>query len=199
MRLSKSNSDYINAIKQQQSDYCKTINEINNNIEINRSKEIERHTNYSPSWIEDLIKQFGKDFIKNNSDAVIWSLKAISSNYDEQFEKHLKDLIYTEAMLYGSYRRYFKLFLNFYKEELNEVSKKKLNNHKNAADAFLAILSEVSFTFMHDTTVLNKKLDEDRARNFNDDVYIFLKNHPLSNTFGHELKPLKDFMKAIEN
>lgn len=117
---------------------------------------------------------------------------------DEAFERKLKDLIYIEAMLFGSYKRYIGMFLTFYKEELDQNAQKKLEARKNIAESFLALIDKVSFTSMHNTTVLQNLLTENEARKLNDEIFSFLKNHALSHTFYDLRRVLEDLNKVAD-
>jgi hypothetical protein len=188
-----SNSDHLNAINKQLTDYYKTIADVGNIIE---KTGIKSKSQYSSSWVDDLVNHFGIEFVRTNKDVILESWKAIFSS-DEAFEQNLKNLIYTETMLFGSYKDYFGMFLTFYNEKLDQKAQKKMEAYKNIADNFLALIDKTSFASMHDTTVLKKVLSENKARQLNEEVFLFLKAHPLSHTFG-DSRALKDFIKAIE-
>jgi hypothetical protein len=188
-----SGADYLDAIKKQQVDYHKSIIAIGDIID--KAKE-SRTKEYSSSWVNDLIVRFEKDYIKKNREAIIWSMHAIS-NSDVNFETELKNLIYIETMLYGSYQKYLNNFLDFYKETLDDNAKIKLKSRKDAAESFLAIIDKISFTSMYNDTVLSKIVSENKARQLNEEVYLFLKNHPSSYTFG-ALRALEDLRKVTE-
>jgi hypothetical protein len=189
-----SNTDYTNAINKQLTDYLKAITDIGDIIKRNSAKEKKE---YSSSWVEDLINHFGKEFVKKNRDVILQSWSAIFLS-DEAFERKLKDLIYTETMLFGSYKDYFGMFLTFYKEKLDDNAQKKIEAQKNIAEYFLTLIDKASFASMYNTTVLKNVLSENKARQLNDEVFMFLKGHPLSHTLGNP-RALKDFMKVIEN
>jgi hypothetical protein len=189
-----SNTNYANAINKQLADYYKAIADINNTLQENKAK---RKSEYSSSWVDDLVDYFGREFVKKNKTAIKYCLMAISFP-DESFEDKLKDLIYIEAMLFGSYKRYFGLFLAFYKEKLDQNAQNKIKAHKKIAENFLALIDKVSFTSMHDTTVLMNNLTENKARRLNDEVFTFLKSHHLSHTLDNYIRPLEDLKKATE-
>jgi hypothetical protein len=189
-----SNTNYAKAINKQLIDYYKAIADLGNSIEGNKAK---RKSEYSSSWVDDLVNHFGIEFVKKNQMAVKQSLLAFA-NSDESFERKLKDLIYIETMLFGSYKRYFGLFLTFYKEKLDQSAQKKIEAHKKIAENFLALIDKVSFASMHNTTVLLNILSENKARLLNDEVFTFLKSHPLSYTFDDLIRALEDLKKVTE-
>jgi hypothetical protein len=112
---------------------------------------------YSSSWIDDVGNQFGKNYLKSNRVAAIRCLHAISKISNQYIEDDLKDLVYIEAMLYGSYEDYFRLFLDFYSEELKADSQIKLKQRKDAAIAFLELIDDVSVTSMYNKSVLRDR------------------------------------------
>lgn len=190
-----SNSDHADAINKQLTDYYKAITDINNTIKKNRAK---RKSEYSSSWVDDLVNHFGIEFVKKNKMAIKQSLLAFA-NSDEPFERKLKDLVYIETMLFGSYKRYFGLFLAFYKEKLDQNAQKEIESYKNIAQNLLAIIDKVSITSMHNTTVLQNILTENEARRLNNEVFTFLRSHPLSCTFDDLIRALEDLNKIIQN
>ncbi len=189
-----STADYTYGINRQIEAYKKAISGLSDNISTTRTK---RKNEYSPSWVDDLTAHFGKEFLKKNEMAVNQSLMALLT-YDEDFEKKLKDVVFLEAMLNGSYQDYLGMFLNFYKNKLNSNEKKKLELHREIAETFLAIISKTPLTSMHNTIVLKKAMDENKAQQLNDEIFKFLKNHHLSYTFV-DLSVFDDFEKAMKN
>ena len=100
-------------------------------------------------------------------------------------------------MLFGSYKKYYELFLSFYDEKLGVNSQRILVTRKNLAKAILKITANKPLTSMYETSDLQKILTVNEARQLNEEVYIYLKKHTLSYTFGNLIRELKDFNKAI--
>ena len=98
-----SNADYFNAIKSQQIDYMNAIAELDGLIE----QEKKSRKNHVSSWIDDLIKRFGKDSLTEKRDAIFKNLSYIAARSSKKHKAALRDLFYIEAMLYGSYREYY--------------------------------------------------------------------------------------------
>lgn len=189
-----SNTDHITAINAQLSDYYKAITDIGSNIKESNTK---RKNEYSSAWVDDLVRHFGMEFVKKNKNVILQSWEAIISS-DEAYEQKIKNLVYIETMLFGSYKDYFGMFLTFYKEELDQNAQEKMVVYKNIAEDFLALIDKTSFTSIYDNTVLKRVLAENKARHLNEEVFLFLKNHPLSHTFG-EPRALKDLRKVFDN
>lgn len=189
-----SNDDFAKAFEKQLEDYRNAIADLNNIIEKTR---VEQKKEYSSIWVDDLIKHFGKDYIRQNRGAILQSWKAVSIS-DAAFEKELKNVVYIGTLLYGSYKDYFRMFFNFYKEEIDDKAKKKLEPRKKLANAFLAIIDDAPYIFLDSRTILRNVLAENKARHLNEEVFQFLKTHPLSHTFG-DPRALKDLRKVVDN
>jgi len=87
------------------------------------------------------------------------------------------------------------MFSDFY-SKLDDQAKKKLEPRKNFADSFLKIIGDASLASMNNQNVLRTLLTENKARRLNDEVFLFLKGHPLSHTL--DLRASEDLKKAIE-
>lgn len=103
-----------------------------------------------------------------------------------------------EAILFESYKDYFGMFISFYEEKLDGKTQKKMSLRKKTADAILEFVNNgnASATSMQATNTLKRILAENKARQLNEEIYVFLKNHPLSYTFSG-IKALMDFDKAF--
>ena len=187
-----SNDDYTYAIEIQAGDYQKAVVNFSNIIKVNN--EMQKSTD-SSLWINDLINHFGKVYIVKNRKSIQWSLLAISNSNDAYIEG-LKELIYRETMLYGSYQRYFSLFLNFYNDKLDDNGKKQMEPRQKFAAAFLKIITKPPIKSMHDDTVLLKKMNEHKAQQLSNDIFEFLQNHPLSNRLD-PMQAMDDLMQVL--
>ncbi len=188
-----SSTEHFLAIVNQQSDYYKAITDLNDRI-----KETNNYRKqYSSAWIDDLINHFGKDFLQNNRTVIIDNFGAIMAWSYHHYVEELKDLIYIETMLYGSYKEYFGMFIQFYNEELDDEGRKKLKTRKDVAESFLSIIYNASFTKMHETLVLTEKMADNRAKKLNEELFHFFKEHPLSRNFNLS-KAGNDLDKAIQ-
>ena len=144
-----SNTEHFQVLKSQQNDYYQAIADLEAGIR--KSNQLRK--DYSASWIDDLVNLFGKSYLKTNRDAILSNFMAIIQKDYHLYKKELKSLIYTEAMLYGSYRAYFKMFIDFNKEKLNADEQKRLASRVEVADAFLAVIDDVSMTSMHNRSL----------------------------------------------
>lgn len=192
---SHSNSDYAAAIEKEHADYKKAVDKLGEII-INRDKN--RKIKYSIAWIDDLINHFGKDYIIDNKDAVRACIMYFSNSIvDENYENWLKETIYLENMLLGSYRKYFDLFLDFYNGELNKNEQNILQNRKKFVDSFLLSINRAPITSMSKTALLDKTISENVAYSLDKKIFLFLKNSPIM----HDIDPMKaldDFEKTIK-
>lgn len=139
--------------------------------------------------MDELIEQFGKAYILENKKAIYWSLEAIAGS-DKKIESTLKDLIYTEVMLFGSYRKYCEHFIDFYRDEIDETARKKIEPMIKFVDAFLRLIEKAPIQSIYKNTILLKLIAEDKAEQLNNDIFAFLKKNPLSYSF--------DYMRASE-
>jgi hypothetical protein len=186
--------DYFSAINKQQMGYLKAISILGDQIKNTNSQRDE----YSSSWVDDLTHHFGIDFIENNRKAIVSNFLAIGNRSYHQYENELKDLIYIETMLFGSYKKYFDMFLEFYNEKIHNEGRKKLKSRKDAADAFLSIIGDISFANMHETMVLSENLADNWARNINEELFLFFKKHSLSRYYDYA-KASDDLNAAIQS
>ena len=107
-----SSNDYLEAIQGLQTDY---YNEISHYEDIIAFEKAERKK-HSSKWLDDLIEQFGKEYIKKNKAAVIANIQLLSENIKDAYYKSVSEkLIYREAILYGVYRNYFRMFTDYFK------------------------------------------------------------------------------------
>jgi transposase len=189
-----SNTDHVTAINTQLTNYYEAIADIGSNIKKNDGKQ---KSEYSSSWVDDLVSRFGIEFVKKNKGVILQSWEAIFSS-NEAFEQNLKDLVYIETMLFGSYEDYFGMFLTFYTKELDQNAQEKMASYKKIAKYFLALIDKASFASIHNTTVLKRVLAENKARHLNEEVFQFFKNHPLAHTFK-EPRALRDLRKVVDN
>lgn len=121
----------------------------------------------------------------------------ISSTPDTDYEKQLMNLVYIESMLYGSYKRYFGLFQDFYNEELDSKSRKKLSSHNDFSDAFISLIGQVSITSICDKTVLRERLTKYSAKELNEELFEYFKSIPFSSKFD-TLRAIEDYKKAVQ-
>ncbi|MGD9365698.1 MAG: hypothetical protein PVH87_08395 [Desulfobacteraceae bacterium] len=188
-----SNAEHIQVLKSQQVDYYNAISNVEAGIQ--RAKQYRKA--YSPTWIEDIRNRFGKGFLKKNRDIILSNFQVIICRNYHIYEQELKNLIYTEAMLYGSYRKYFAMFIAFYKEKLNRQDQNRLASRVELAEAFLAVINDVSLTSMHNTLLFRERLYENKVKAQNEELFLFFKNHPISRY--HNSKAAKDLEKAIQS
>ncbi len=122
---------------------------------------------------------------------------AIISRDYHKYGKELKNLIYIEAMLYGSYREYFSVFIDYFNREIDDGARKKLQTRKEAAQAFLDLINEVSFTRMHENYVLKEKMADNMAIEQDKELFLFFKDHALSQFFDMS-KACSDLRRVIK-
>ncbi len=184
----------MEAIKSLQIDYYKAISVLSSKIE-----ETKKHReNYSPAWVTDLVQLFGKDYIVNNRKAVYDNFGAIIGRSYHHYSKEMKELIYIETMLYGSYREYFSSFVEFYDEVLNADQKIKLKTRKDAAVNLLNLINQASYRQLYENEILFERMRDSRAKKHDKELFNFFKKHSLSKNFDVS-KASDDLDAAIKN
>lgn len=174
-----SSDDYLAAIESLQRDYFKAIALLNQRItETNSFRD-----DYTSRWLRDLNQKFGADFIVKNRKAILDNFSAIISRSYHQYGKELKDVIYIETMLYGSYKEFFNSFIKFYQNELSPDDKERLKARKDAAEKLLGLIGEASITLMHENLVLNERMNNNRAKKHGQELFEFFNSHTLSKHF----------------
>ncbi len=194
-RISRfSNEEYIVAIENQQLDYNGAVVKLNKRIE----KTDTYRKGYSSKWIDDLGDKFGKGFVADNREQILDNFGAIIARNYHLYADELKNLIFIEAMLYGSYKEYFGMFLDFYKKEMSTTGQKQLKQHKEAAESLLDLTRKASIAQMYERLGLTEKMEENRAKNYSEELFVFFKEHPLSKYFDIS-KASDDLDAAIHN
>lgn len=189
-----SNLDYCIAMKSQQVSYYKAIVDLNEKLE-----EIDLHRkNHSSEWISDLSNRFGKDFVRENRKEILNNFLAIMNRSYRSYEENLKDLIYQEAMLYGSYKEYFGQFLDYYENSLNSEGKKTLSLRKDLAKAILSIIDDVSITNLYETKALYERMADYQAQNQNKALFSFFNELPNSSSINI-FEANEDLRKAVRD
>jgi len=189
-----SSADYLEAIESQQLDYYKAINLLNKRItDTNNFRN-----DYTSRWLKDLNRKFGPEFIVGNREAILHNFAAIISRSYHQYGKELKDLVYIETMLYGSYKEYFNSFMKFYEDELSPGDQVKLKARKDVAETLLNLIGEASITLMHENLVLSERMNNNRARKHSKELFEFFDSHSLSKFFEIS-KASDDLDAAIQN
>lgn len=189
-----SSIDYLEAIQSLEKDYHKAISVLSSKIEETK----EHRKKYSSAWVIDLTQQFGKEYIIKNRKAILDNFLAIIGRSYQHYGKEMKELIYIETMLYGSYQEYFESFIKFYEEELSNDQKMKLKTRKDAADNLLNLINEASFRQLYENEILFERMRNSRAMKYDKELFDFFKNHSLSTNFDVS-KASDDLDAAIKN
>ena len=188
-----SNMDYLAAIKSLEIDYYKAISVLNSKIQ-----ETKQHRkNYSSVWVTDLTQQFGKVYIVKNRKAIFDNFGAIIARSYHHYGSEMKELIYIETMLYGSYQEYYSSFIKFYDRELDSDQKMKLKTRKDAADNMLKLINEASYRQLYEKEILFERMRNNKAMEQDKELFEFFRKHPLS-TYFDVSKASDDLDAAIQ-
>jgi hypothetical protein len=186
------NDEHIAAIGAQKRAYLKALKDLNDRI--SEIDAVEKQ--YTSAWIDDLKIRFGREFIIKNRRTILDNFGAIIAGSYHQYEEQLKNVIYAEEMLFGSYKKYFNLFLDFYNKEASYYGRRILDSRKQAAEAVLALINDVSYVGFYKTYALKENLAGNRAQKLNKELYLFFKGHEIYRNFDLS-KACKDLNEAV--
>ena len=134
-----SNIHYLNAIAELDSEYK---SELQNWEEyFKKAKALKQY--HSSAWIDELKKQYGIQFIKDNKNAMLSNIQCIVVLNDPQLQQINAMLLYKEAVLFAACRHYFSLFIAF-NDTLKKDEKMVLKSRKKAVEAYLSIINNNS-------------------------------------------------------
>lgn len=189
-----SNLDYLEALTTLQKEYSDLIAQTE---ECMTSGPKDAPKGYDPVWIDKLISHFGMDFLKDKEKVVLTNLRmAVAGDTINYCGAIIEKLVYKEAVLFGAYRYYLSLFIDFYKSQPAEA-KEVLRPRKDAAENFLNLINNYSFMKLFiGSGMPRKELSEIEAKNANEAIYNYFKENPV----GYDADPFKvieDFRKAI--
>ncbi|MFZ1987316.1 MAG: hypothetical protein WAU91_23105 [Desulfatitalea sp.] len=190
-----SNDNYIEAIHILQKEYSDLLVQYEQCL--NSAKELRK--NYDPAWLERFLEYFGVAYLKDKEESVHHNLGMIIGGAQENCcGTILERLLFKETVLYGAYRDYVNMFLNFYKKQPPAV-RGKLESRKEAAKNFLELIDRISVVKMTLAGGLHRRqLSELKARNVDKAIYEYFKNNPP----GCDIDPFKaieDFRKSIRS
>jgi hypothetical protein len=173
-------TEYGIAIEYQQKEYYSSLNRLANGIQklnANRKK-------HSSQWLSELTDRFGKEFARENKEAILANFLVVMNTDYRSYEQEVKDLIYIETMLHGSYKEYFGMFLEFYKGELSQEEQKLLSSRREIAEAILSVIDEIRISKLFETKALHGRMAIHKAQRQNKELYEFfqeiLKSHSIN-------------------
>lgn len=216
--LSAKDNQAVNPLLDQWSDHLQAISTYSNSCHIEAFTELQKEYSdliaqmedcmtdppdgqkrYDPSWVDKLINHFGPVYLKDKEKIILANLRmAVASDTEGYCGAIMEKLLFKEAVLFGAYRYYLNLFLDFYK--LQPPAKKNiLRVRKDAAESFLKLINKYSFEkLLIGDDMPRKKLSEIEAKNADEAIYNYFKANPI----GYDTDPfavLEDFRKAIKD
>ncbi|MFZ1987242.1 MAG: hypothetical protein WAU91_22720 [Desulfatitalea sp.] len=176
---SASNIDYLSSLSELRSGYADAIVDLNKCMEgTKRSKQ-----KHSSVWLDDLIKRFGIDYIKNNREAVLANISIAIGNEKRICDPLTANVIYRETLLRAAYGNYLQLFNGFY-ETLIYEDQQRLKSRKETVEALSSFMNQAS---MVKVILGNGKpsslIAVFEARRLNEEIYQFLKKYTYSPNF----------------
>ncbi len=120
--LGYSNAEHLKVIEELTLDYAKAFNALDEKYAKDWEQDKKKYTS---EWLDELVAQFGKNFVCNNKRVVMLNLMmAFNRNDAKKYDQDAKDVISKELVLYLAYEEYLKVFMNYYRQ-LSENDQKK--------------------------------------------------------------------------
>lgn len=190
-----SNSEFTESIYVLQQEYSQFVEQLEQCLE--SSKDLRKK--YDPKWLDRLIETFGKAYLKKKGESVYINLQMIvKGSYENCCGQIMEKLFYKEAVLYGAYRDYFKMFLDFYNIQ-PPAFQDSLKSRKEATEIFLKLIDDHSIGKMFIASQPHsRQLSEIAAKSSDVAIYEYFKKNLLDCDMD-ALKAIKDFKRAIKD
>jgi hypothetical protein len=167
------NSEHLKVIEELTIDYAKAFKTLDEKHEKDRKQD---KIQYTSEWLEELVAQFGKDFICNNKRAVMLNLMmAFNRNDANKYDQDAKEIISKELVLYLAYERYLGIFMDYY-HQLSEKDREKMNAWKEVAEKYLSIANRSHFAQVYYSFHMINKIRDNAMKKENKELYTFFKN-----------------------
>ena len=175
-----SKAEYLDTITELESAYRNELDKWNECYE-KTEKLKQRH---SSSWIHDMEKEYGLQYIKDNRKAILSNIKIAIGYHDSQCKEIDAILLYREAELYTASRNYIELFFDFY-ESLERHEKKVLRTRKKAMESLLSLINNNFIAdLLFGPTPPARIIGDIQAKNRNPDLYYWFKEHINPDNFN---------------
>ena len=164
------NEEFLLVIENLTREYAQLYISLNKKIEDDREQD---RKNYSSEWIEHLLRGFGEDFVRKNKIEILWNLMSVMNRVEnKRYDPVAKELMYREALLYGSYREYFEAFLDYY-GGLKPNEKQQMETVKGVADRYLTLLKEHHFAHLYTMSASKDLMRENKLKRENGKLYAY--------------------------
>lgn len=189
-----SNHDYLEVIKIFGYDYALSVKNLGECAKL----EKEKAKQYSPVWLVDLHKKYGREYILNNKKSIGYVILGILS-YRQSAEciEAQKDAIYKESRYTYILHRYIKYFLD-YVDTLAKAEQERIRDKMEYAKSIQEIpVDPLKELIAHETAVYALQIASIiNSNNFDPELKDFLMKHPCfakSFDIGKALKDLQQY------
>jgi hypothetical protein len=194
--LGYSNAEHLKVIEQLTLDYAKAYKALDEKYEKYLKQD---KIQYNSEWLDDLVAQFGQDFVCNNERAIMLNLMmALDRNHAKNYDQDAKEIISKEMVLYIAYERYLGCFIKFF-NRLGGEGRKKMNAWKEVAEKYLSIAKRSNFAFIYYGSHMQYKILDNVMQKENNELYMFFKDRNFPYGSGASIKARRDmkmFVKA---
>jgi hypothetical protein len=197
--LGYSNAEHLKVIEQLTLDYAGTYNAINEKYEREHEKD---KIQYTSKWLDELVAQFGQDFVCNNERAIMLNLMMAFDRGDaKKYDQNAKEIISKELILYLAYERYLGVFMDYY-NQLSDKDRKKMIAWKEVAEKYLSITKTSHFAFTYYSRHMENRVRNNALLKENKELYMYFKNADLpfgSGALSQAMKDMNIFIEMCKN
>lgn len=177
-------NEYKEVCKQFEGQYLQSLIDLNEGSK--KLSELEK--SYSSQWVDDLIKQFGKDYVLKSMDLIRLHLGYLSIQNSVNFYTELeKAVVYMEFQYKTAFNKYLEYYIGFI-ESLDEEQKIRLSKRKAAVEELKEIFNKTSFKDIISGSALRASLYaiaiKDRPNSDTALTEFFLQNPVFSKPFN---------------
>ena len=190
-----SNAEHLKVIEELTIDYANAFKALSEKHEENRKQD---KIQYNSGWLDELVKQIGKDFVCNNKKAVMLNLMiAFNRNDAKKYDQDAKEIISKELVLYLAYERYLGIFIDYY-HQLSEQNQKKISAWKEAAEKYLSIAKRSHFAQVYFGFHMINIIRDNAMQKENKKLYTFFKKSNFPYGSGVSKKAERDVNMFVE-
>ncbi|MGD9217017.1 MAG: hypothetical protein PVJ84_19560 [Desulfobacteraceae bacterium] len=193
--LGHSNTEHLKVIEELTIDYAKAFKAFDEKYEIDLKHDT---IQYTSKWLDQLVEQFGKNFVCNNKRVIMLNLMtAYDRSEGKKYDFEANKIISKELVLYLAYERYLEVFIDYY-NQLNENDQKKMNAWKEVAEKYLSIAKRSHFAQIYYGSHMKYKIIDNAMQRENNELYMFFKKTDFPYGSGALKKAEKDLDEFVE-
>ena len=190
-----SNAEHLKVVEELTIDYAKAFKALSEKHEEDRKQD---KIQYNSVWLDELVKQIGKDFVCSNKKAVMLNLMmAFNRNDAKKYDQDAKEIISKELVLYLAYERYLGIFMDYY-NQLSKEDQKKISAWKEVAEKYLSIANRSHFAQVYYSFHMINKIRDNAMQKENKELYTFFKKTYFPYGSGVSKKAERDINMFVE-